>query len=74
MTRNYYFPTINGYPGIFTDNGTIAACAYHGGFIRPVATVQAVKRQIRKSIEWDKKNGMPDYDYNFVRIVMEVEK
>jgi hypothetical protein len=70
MTRNYYFTTIDGHPGRFTEEGLIAFCKRHGGFIKPMRTMSAVKRQIEQSKRWDMKNHMGPYDYGIMRIEM----
>jgi len=73
MTRNYYFPTIDGFPGRFTGDEIL--CCDDDWPVIPADNIAIIKSQIRKTVSWRKKQGfILKHDYNYQRIEMEVEE
>jgi len=72
MKRTYYFPTINGKPGLYWNGGYMGyADSNHP--VRPVRTVRGVKKQIDKANAFDGEHGISGFAYGYLRIEITVE-
>jgi hypothetical protein len=65
MKRTYYFPTVNGKPVNFSNNGSILYCGRYCP-LRPVPNLAIIRRRIREL----KKDSFL-WSYGYMRIEIE---